>query len=425
VLAGRPTPTDVVAINHYVLTYGSRLLVTALGLAISVVSARGLGADGRGRLAVAVTATGVLVQLANLGFSSAIIYVVSRRARRAPRALGLAYTAAGALLAVAALVFGASSLVGVGWPLAGLVVAWAPIQLLTVLQDQVFLGLRRLPVYTAIQMGSRLAALGAAGTAAWLAPGNVLAFASGQVAVEGCAALAGAGLLARSGVAPRAWSWRWLRPVRAIALRALPPLLFGFLLVRSDILLVGWFHPPAVVGSYALAAQLVDLLLLFPGTVGVVLFPRLARSADPARDTARLSRSVGLALAGVAAAMAVLGAPVITLVFGPDFAPAYRSLLLLLPGAVALGYESILTQYFSNRGYPPFLSRYWAAVFALNLVGNLLLVPRLGALGAALTSSACYATLCGLVARRFVQSSGLPWSALWRVDTPSPPLARG
>lgn len=423
--AGRPTPTDLVAINHYVLTYGSRLLVTALGLAISVVSARGLGADGRGRLAVAVTATGVLVQLANLGFSSAIIYVVSRRARRAPRALGLAYTAAGALLAVAALVFGASSLVGLNWPLAGLVVAWAPIQLLTVLQDQVFLGLRRLPVYTAIQMGSRLAALGAAGTAAWLAPGNVLAFAGGQVAVEGCAALAGAGLLASTGVAPRAWSWRWVRPVRAIALRALPPLLFGFLLVRSDILIVGWFHPPAVVGSYALAAQLVDLLLLFPSTVGVVLFPRLARSAEPARDTARLSRKVGLALAGVAAAMAVLGAPVIALVFGRDFAPAYRLLLLLLPGAVALGYESVLTQYFSNRGFPPFLSRYWAGVFAMNLAGNLFLVPPLGALGAALTSSACYATLCGLVVRRFVRASGLPWSVLWRAGPPSSPSARG
>lgn len=422
--AGRPTPTDVVAINHYVLTYGSRLLVTALGLAISVVSARGLGPEGRGRLAVAVTATGVLVQLANLGLSSAIIYAVSRRARRAPRALGLAYTAAGALLAGAVLAFGVANSVGLGWPLAGLVVAWAPIQLLTVLQDQVFLGLRRLPVYTAIQLGSRLAALGAAGAAAWLAPGNVLAFATGQVAVEGCAALAGAGLLARSGVAPRVWSWRWLRPVRAIALRALPPLLFGFLLVRSDILLVGWFHPPAVVGSYALAAQLVDLLLLFPSTVGVVLFPRLARSADPARDTARLSRNVGLALAGVAAAMAVMGAPVIALVFGRDFAPAYRSLLLLLPGAVALGYETVLAQFFASRGFPAFLSRYWSGVFALNLLGNLLLIPTLGAMGAALTSSVCYATLCGLVARRFVRDSGLPWSTLWRGGAHVPPRRR-
>ena len=85
--------------------------------------------------------------------------------------------------------------------------------------------------------------------------------------------------------------------------------------------------------------------------------------------------------------------PMLTVVFGEDFAPAAPALVALLPGVFFLSLYTILANYLAAIGLPaiavvaPFLA------LVLNVVLNLLLIPPYGATGAALASSAAYLAL--------------------------------
>jgi O-antigen/teichoic acid export membrane protein len=116
----------------------------------------------------------------------------------------------------------------------------------------------------------------------------------------------------------------------------------------------------------------------------------------------------------LAAVMALAGPWALPLVFGRPFASSYGPLLVLLPGAVLLGFQTIIGQYFGARAYPWFVARYWLAGLVLNLAANAYALPRFGAVGAAAASTLGYAAVTGLVWRRFARETGLSARALWR-----------
>src|SRR5207237_4861440 len=102
-----------------------------------------------------------------------------------------------------------------------------------------------------------------------------------------------------------------------------------------------------------------------------------------------------LSVAGAAALVAV-GPHVVTLVFGSDFAAAGTPLRVLAGGLVGRSVMQVLGNDFSGRGRP-WLTLGTAGIgLAVNVGLNVLLIPPLGASGAALVSTATY-TLTGAV----------------------------
>ena len=396
----------------YWSTYGTRLVVLAAGFLIGIVSARGLGPAGRGIYAATVTSAALIVQFGNFGLSSAILYFVSRRQRRSGTFLAVAWIAGTALLALCLPVHVILRRAGIA-PAASLLVAlWAPALLAALLQEQIFLGLKRFHQYNAMQLGGRSLGLLAAVVAVWLHPGDPFAFVVSQLLTDVVALFAGLILLLATGLGPRLHPIS-VGPVAHLAWRAAPVLIIPFLLIRSDILLMQVFRGPAETGLYSVAAQLIDTLLLLPATFAQVLFVSLAKSRDAASETARAGRFVLGALSLLALLMAVGGRWALPLLFGRRFEPSYGPLLVLLPGAVLLGFQTIVGQYFGFKGYPRFLATYWLVGFALNLGINLYAIPNFGAMGAAASSTVCYAAVTFLILRRFARVTGLPMRSLW------------
>ena len=56
----------------------------------------------------------------------------------------------------------------------------------------------------------------------------------------------------------------------------------GFVIFRADLLIVNYFRGPAEAGVYAVASQVSFLLLMLPGVIATLLFPRVASQPDPA-----------------------------------------------------------------------------------------------------------------------------------------------
>ena len=128
--------------------------------------------------------------------------------------------------------------------------------------------------------------------------------------------------------------------------------------------------------------------------------PNLNYAASVAPVLTRLPRSEKLtpviarfifALMGLSCIVVLLiGKFFIELVFGVDFLPAYPSLILLLPGMIALGLYGIIKIDLFGRKMPGTVSLLTGIAVAVNLALNYFTIPRWGIRGAAISSSFSY-----------------------------------
>lgn len=110
--------------------------------------------------------------------------------------------------------------------------------------------------------------------------------------------------------------------------------------------------------------------------------------------------------------MGLMGEWLIVTLFGVDYAPAYPALMALLPGVFALCYASILRLDLLGKGYPGRLSLMAGIGVVLNLGLNLVLIPKLGITGAALSSSAAYLTVALLMFLQYCKISAMSFYRL-------------
>ena len=183
------------------------------------------------------------------------------------------------------------------------------------------------------------------------------------------------------------------RQVAAIFRFTWPLILQGILYniwVGADLILVQHFRPGAV-GNYAVAKTLVLALMVPPAAISTVLAPRMARLGAHAIRT-YLLYVVGLTaaiLVPLGATMAVLGTPLITLVFGSRYALAATVVPLLILGMVCYGlYLVLATSWAWGLGRPQIDPAATAVAMVVTVTLGLMLVPGAGLLGAAFAYTA-------------------------------------
>ena len=170
-------------------------------------------------------------------------------------------------------------------------------------------------------------------------------------------------------------------------------------LYNLDIALLGVLVGSAATGSYRAALVIASFIWIIPTAIQVGLLHSTAQLwADEAyeRITTRSSRAVRFTLAFtllLVLGVAALAEPLVSIYFGSDFATTADTLLFLLPGT--LGFAVARPVIAINQGHgnlrPVLLATGSAA--ALNLVLNLVLIPRYGAVGAAIATSIGYGSM--------------------------------
>jgi len=167
----------------------------------------------------------------------------------------------------------------------------------------------------------------------------------------------------------------------------------GVIYFRVDLIMLDAMVGGAQVGHYAGAYRVLDALILAPGLLLAVLFPRFARGQRDERGEARalyLGVSRILVWGGVAIATTgiVLARPVLTLLFSDAYAEGTASLIWLMTAlAFVFWHAPNVTVLFSGDrlGSVVGLSVLTAG---FNVVVNALLIPRFGAAGAAAATGA-------------------------------------
>ncbi|GAA3121594.1 O-antigen/teichoic acid export membrane protein [Kribbella aluminosa] len=182
------------------------------------------------------------------------------------------------------------------------------------------------------------------------------------------------------------------RSVASYGLRGQVGGLITLLNLRLDVAILGAIAGPAVLGGYAVASKYAELLRL-PGTALTwVFYPRLAKlEQQRAAEIAR--RLIRPTLAGVAAAaipVALLAGPVMRLLYGTSFESAVTPARVLVAGMVLAGGSGVASAYLYGRGSPGLNSIVLGAGLVVTVVLDVTLIPRHGAMGAAVASTAAY-----------------------------------
>jgi O-antigen/teichoic acid export membrane protein len=426
----------------------AKLTIVALGLAITVMVAR-QGPKVQGAFALFVAVESALLTL----FSGLGLWLArqisqqtdARSARATPMLQGVLRAAVGLGL-LASMV-----LLGVSWwadalPYSQLwlLALGAPFLLLVPTATGLWLGEGRMWPINLAQVAAPAAVLAGLSGAWWLTQGSVrstpivvlvlTAWVSGKALVAVVTALYALrdadqrdeALAARLTVsrltsfhAPQPVWWSQWPFVATIGVTNVVSLLN----YRASLFLVERFHGLSTAGTYSVAVTVAELLWLLSSSVTVSAYARIGHpdikvAASMTVQAVRINVLATLLAAPVLMALAWWGLP---WVMGEAYAASLLPLAALLPGVAAYAAASSLSAFYTNHLGRPQLS---GAIAGLSLMLSFglgwVLVPRLGALGAGISSSLGYIVAIVVAYGVFLRHAGLPVRALWR-----PALTRG
>jgi O-antigen/teichoic acid export membrane protein len=168
---------------------------------------------------------------------------------------------------------------------------------------------------------------------------------------------------------------------------------------RLDQILIGSIAGPRELGLYSVAVAWAEALWFLPTALAAVQRPDLvrARSAiDAARRAARAFRATALVTIVSGAAMVLVAPFLCSTVFGAEFSGSVDDLRVLVAGAFGMVALKLFGNALVARGHPGLQSAAIGTGFALTVLLDVLLIPELGGLGAALASAIAY-TAAGVV----------------------------
>ncbi len=383
-------------------------LTLAFGVAVTIILARGLGPRYLGIYATLTALTGILAILVDFGSDMTLTRQAARDRLRVRR------LAAAAGLAKALFTF---------WPAALVLVLFPCFQGYDETQTRMafsvgllVLGLEGIwSIFSASLKGleimgpvARINVAGAAIQAAvalsvFIVPWPLTAAAGALAASAALRSLCGWFAFRRATAeTPAAAPDRPLFP----EIRSLAPAAAIFFLTsvvftlhdRLDIVLVSLISGAEEAGYYGIASRFTAWLSILPGTMVAALYPYLSRRPD--RDPATFHRlRAGAVLYGTVAALAVLlaGRPLIRLVLGPEYAPAWGPMALRAWVLPLMMFAHFLAIRLYSQGRERQVAWRTGAGLLVNLAANLVFIPLYGGMGAAAAAVASGLTITVLL----------------------------
>ena len=388
------------------MTLGRQLLAAFAQFMLVVLIARELGPEGNGFYAMAILIPTMLANFLNFGVGPATVYYVSRgefnvhQAMAGNLRLALIVATAGVACALPVLViWGAELFPAIPQGLLYLGLASFPLTLLLAYLNTILQGLEDFKAFNLTVLLPPYVNLVGVVIALYVltlgVEGAMVAYITGQLV----GLLVVFSLLSRSKVtraeaeqstplsvyARRTLSYGWKAHLSNI---------LAFVNYRADIFLVNFFLTPAATGIYVVAVQIAEKLWMLSQAASTVLLPRLsamhqnpkARLALTNKGFLVVSSITALASTGVAIALYWLISPV----FGEEYVEALPAFLWLLPGIIAGAGSRIYANCIAAAGKPEWNMYSAIGVVTINVIGNILLVPEYGIVGAAWATSVAY-----------------------------------
>ena len=373
-------------------TFLSKLIILAVGIGTSVITARYLGPDGRGEQAAIVLWVQFLAYLISFGLPVALIYNLKRSPIYAPQLFSSAFLISFGLGIVAALVgviglpywlkqYSPEVIRAAQWFLLGVPFTTASGVMGATLEGREEFSFanktRTLPLLITLGMLAGLVGAGkltpTTSALAYFLPNIVIFF----------------------------WVlfhlWSLFQPSVSTLRNFSPPLLhygvrsYGIdilvtLSMQIDQVLVVGLLTPTSMGLYVVALSLSRTLGVVQQSIVMVLFPKIAaRSVSEVVETVGRAVRVGLVPIVIAAILAILiGPTLIQMLYGTEFLDVVTVFRILIVEVVLSGTVQILVQAFMALERPGIVTLTQGLGLGLTAMAMMVFVPTYGLMGAGL-----------------------------------------
>ena len=170
--------------------------------------------------------------------------------------------------------------------------------------------------------------------------------------------------------------------------------LITFLNYRLALYLVSYTLGASATGTYALSIQLAEMLWLISSSASMVIFPESAAHSKSPAELHKMVKKVASSVFQVTLAGALIAAAAapfaIPWIFGKAYEGAVLPFILLLPGIATWSYMSVLSNSLAGMGQQQVNIHSALLCLSINIVGDLVAIPKFGVLGAASISTLAF-----------------------------------
>lgn len=393
---------DLKFIKSVSLSFATQIIIVLLGIVTSVITARYLGPSGRGIFAVLTNIVAVSMQIGHLGFPGANIYFLGKNKENPESIVSMSLIIGllgGAIISVFVyLLFQAvpGIVKDVDTSLLIITLFSLPFLFVTSLFNSIVLGLRKYVPYNILLVLNKNLSLVKVAVILVILSLGIKELVLGTTIVSIIIFFMYLIYINKQSKISLKFNKNLFFDMWLYGRKSYLASTFGFLIIRSDIFLVNYFLGSFYTGLYAISVALIDLIYLLPGTIGTILFPTVA-GGSPHNLTVRVFKYTLYLMSILSFFAFFLSKPLILLMYGTEFEGSVSPFLILLPGIIFLGLETIIMQDLAGRGFPRIAYIAPAISFAVNLFLNIIFIPTLKINGAAISSTICYGLIMLLI----------------------------
>ncbi len=397
--------------RNAVFAFAAQMSTAAFTAVLTIFLTRQLGPAGFGTFALAVSVTGVVLRPAAGGTSQAAARFIAERHGDMPAITGVlgmalrtrlltASAIAAALFALAGPIADLYNAPELAWPLRAAAIAFFG-QSLMLFSRGTFTALRQTSrtfglviSESAMEFTASVALVLLGGGATGAAFGRAVGYVFGAVlGILLLGRLLGRSPLRRTGRSPVARR-EFMNYAGAMLIVSGAGSLFSYL----DTLLIGAFLTTAAVGVYNAPLRLIALVGYPALALAQGVAPRLARHPDDPPNVAALERAIGYIVilqAGVVAFLALWADPIVRLTLGSEFGESAEVIRALTPFVLLASVTSLLSAPLNYAGEGRRRIPITIAAVVLNAAIDVVLIPEMGILGAAIGTDIAYTVYAG------------------------------
>lgn len=383
-------------IKQILAVLSTRGVVLVIGFVNSLILARGLGTEGQGQYAIAVTIYTTLFQVFCMGLYSSHTYYLSKDRKNLPyvwgNSIGISVLC-GILSLIAAVVVGlCTRWIHYSVALLYLCLLIVPFYLYYYLQQQIFLVINRvwfmnvLEIFVIFVPFISYLFLYYTHKLSVEAVLLTLLFSYLLAGVIGCIKLIW--MKTRIG-----FSFSFYKRCLPMGIKVFVVNLLSFLILKFDLYMVSYFLGDSEAGKYSVAVSLVEIINTFCATITLIVSPKMAAVEDRGKRHGfvfKVMIGAGAAIIiGVCIGEAICGW-LIPILYGKQYIDVVGIFRILLLGTLFWALASFYNMWFwTEARYKELIITYSIAI-AINLVLNFLVIKRWGLTGVAIASSISY-----------------------------------
>ena len=213
------------------------------------------------------------------------------------------------------------------------------------------------------------------------------------------------------------FNWKIIKSLLSLGIIYALALLVINLNYRIDIILLDRLSTPHYTGIYAKGNAIASLLWEVPMLLSAIVFARSASAKDGLQYSRKVAQLLRLSVifVGVGSILLVLLAKqVILLMYGEQFYQSTQVTQLLISGVLFLTVFKVLNMDLAGKGKPWVSMKAMIPALILNVILNIILIPKLNANGSALASTISYTFATVLFLHFYSKEVQIPIKEIFR-----------